>query len=99
MFSECTSSGLKTADALILTGSGWLMGVVLNTGTADSSVIVYDNTSAAGTVVAKATINAGTEAGDAGREYLFPVPVRVGTGIYADVGGTAAEYIVYFKRG
>lgn len=98
MSCPATSSGLKSADAEILVGPGKLRGVqLLGDGTNAASVIIYDNKSAAsGTVLAKISLDAGlTEASP-----LIPdAGIWAQNGLYADVTGTGAEYIVYFDKG
>lgn len=93
----CTSSDLKSADAAICAGPCVLVGIVLLTTTAASSVVLYDNASAAsGRVVAKIQDEAGTALRS---NSQFPMsPVNCLNGIYADVSGTGANYIVYFQR-
>ena len=87
------SSGLKVADAAIATGRNRINAVTLIGGSTASSVILYDNASAAsGTVLAKVT-----QATNLVQTHvLFENPVIAENGIYADVAGTGAEYIVYF---
>lgn len=88
------SSGLKTADAVIAAGKNRINAItLLGDGTNAASVILYDNaTAASGTVLAKVTQLA------TGRltHIIFENPVIADNGIYADVTGTGAEYIVYF---
>ncbi len=87
------SSGLKTADAVIATGRNRINAITLIGGSTASSVIVYDNASAAsGTVLAKATqaTNLVTT------HIVFENPIVAENGLYADVAGTGAEYIIYF---
>lgn len=87
------SSGLKTADAVITTGRNRINAITLIGGSTASSVVVYDNaTAASGTVLAKATqaTNLVTT------HIVFENPIVAENGIYADVTGTGAEYIVYF---
>ncbi len=88
------SSGLKTADAVIAVGRNRINAItLLGDGTNAASVIVYDNASAAsGVVLAKVTAAAATRL----THIIFENPVIVEDGIYADVTGTNAEYIVYF---
>ena len=88
------SSGLKTADAVIQTGRNRINAVtLLGDGTNAASLILYDNASAAsGTVLAKVTALAATRL----THILFENPVIAEDGIYADVSGTGAEYIVYY---
>ncbi|MBN2148703.1 MAG: hypothetical protein JW726_15050 [Anaerolineales bacterium] len=51
--------GVKTASALVHTGRGWVVGLVCSiaTGQTEGDVIVYDNTSAAGTKIFQATLH------------------------------------------
>lgn len=87
------SSGLKTADASIATGRNRINAITLIGGSTASSVVLYDNASAAsGLVLGKATqaTNLVTT------HIIFENPVFAENGIYADVTGTGAEYIVYY---
>lgn len=88
------SSGLKTADAVIQTGRNRVNAItLLGDGTNAASIIVYDNASAAsGVVLAKVTALAATRF----THVLFENPVVAEDGIYADVAGTGAEYIIYY---
>lgn len=88
------SSGLKTADAVIQTGHNRINAVTLITdGTNAASVIVYDNASAAsGLVLAKVTAAGAQNT----VHVIFENPVYAENGLYADVTGTGAGYIVYF---
>ena len=88
------SSGLKTADAVIATGRNRINAItLLGDGTNAASVIVYDNASAAsGVVLAKVTAAATTRL----THIIFENPVVAEDGIYAEVSGTNAEYIIYF---
>jgi hypothetical protein len=90
------SSGLKSADAAILAQSGELHGLtVLADGTNPATVVLYDNASAAsGTVLAKIIVDA-----TATSEVWTPVaPIECVNGIYADVSGTGAEFIVHYAK-
>lgn len=88
------SSGLRTADAAIYVGRGTLNGLVVNTdGTNAATVTLYDNaTTNSGTVLAQVIV-AGA---DRTRDVIFNLATRCLNGIYADVTGTGAAYIVYF---
>ncbi len=88
------SSGLKSADAVIATGVNRLNAVTLITdGTNTASVVVYDNAStASGKELAKVTAAGAQNT----VHVLFENPVYAENGIYADVTGTGAGYIVYF---
>lgn len=88
------ASGLKTADAVIATGRNRINAItLLGDGTNAASVIIYDNASAAsGKVLAKVTQLAAAMY----THITFENPVTAENGLYADVAGTNAEYIVYF---
>ena len=88
------SSGLQTADTVIQTGRNRINAItLLGDVTNAASLVVYDNASAAsGTVLAKIT----ALATERFIHVIFENPVVAEDGIYADVTGTGAEYIVYF---
>lgn len=98
MTNPTTSSGLKNADAAIQAGAGRLRGVsLIGDGTNAASIVIYDNaTAASGKALAKLSLKAG-------ETYVSAVipeeGVCVNAGIYADVTGTGAEYIVYSDLG
>ncbi len=89
-----TTSGRQTSGAAICARPCLLKSVILEAdGTNAASVILYDNASAAaGTVLAKVLIPA------AGSYALFSSEdgVVALNGIYADVTGTGAAYIVHY---
>lgn len=91
------SSGLKSVDAAIATTGGALTGVlVLTDGTNDATIVVYDHASAAsGTVLFKGKVAGASNFGGA----TFEVPLRYSNGVYADVTGTGANYIIYYISG
>ena len=87
------SSGLLSADAQIYTGRGTLQGLtVLTDGTNAATVTLYDNTAASGTVIAKLVV-AGADRQGFQSWNFHP---RCLNGIYADVSGTGASYIVHY---
>lgn len=88
------SSGLQTTDAAIIAYKNRINAITLITdGTNAASVVVYDNASAAsGTVAAKVTAAGAQNT----VHIIFENPVLCENGIYADVTGTGAAYIVYF---
>ena len=87
------SSGLKTIDTVIATGRIRINAITLIGGSTASSVVVYDNASAAsGKVLGKVT----QATNGVTTHVLFENPVTAEDGIFADVTGTGAEYIVYF---
>lgn len=95
MSNPATSSGLKTADTAILAGPGRLLGVQLIADLTNAcTVVIYDNaTAASGLVLCKLSIPATGAFVDA----LLPAEgVVVNNGIYADVAGTGAGFIVHF---
>lgn len=96
MFStdSATSSGLKTTDSAIHPRPAKLVAVTIVPAAADSTLVVYDHPSAAsGTVLAKVFVKAST----ASQTILFTRPIEANNGIYADVTGASAEYIVYYS--
>ena len=88
------SSGLKTADGVIATGKTILTGVqVLSNLTADATLVLYDNaTAASGNELFKVQLS-----GTLDSTYYSDINVRCDNGIYADVTGAGAAYIVHFK--
>jgi len=100
MSEPCTSSDRLTADTAILARPGRLMGVILEgDGTNAASVILYDNASAAsGRVLCKMMLKASSN------DLVYPAVIPEGgiectKGIYADVTGTGAAFIVYYQAG
>lgn len=93
-----TSSGLKSADAVIMAMPGRMFYVqLLGDGTNAASLVLYDNASAAsGLVLAKLSLDAGLVQSE---PFAVEAGVVANNGIYADVSGTGAEYIVYFAPG
>lgn len=78
-----------TASALIKTGGGSVAGVVVNSHT-NGTMKLWDNTSAAGTVI----VNTITFASGPGF-YSFPKPIDFYTGLYFTVGGTLDFTIIW----
>ena len=88
------STGLKTASAIISGVPSVVEGIIVFTdGTNDATVTLYDNASAAsGTVLAKAVVAAAELMGG----KLPPFTISKGVnGIYAELSGVGASYIVY----
>lgn len=95
-FTALTSSDLKSADAAISAAPCYLHAITLIPAAADCAVVLYDNASAAsGTVLAKLSIVVTTA--DGSNNMVFNNPVYCAKGIYADVSGTGANYIVHFS--
>ncbi len=89
-----TSSDLLTADTAVVPRGAFLHGVSLIPAAAACSVIIYDNASAAsGTVLAKPS----GVANGASVDLFFNYPVCANKGIYADVSGSGAAFIVYYS--
>jgi len=78
-----------TASALIKTGTGKVYGVVVNSHT-NGTMKLWDNTSAAGTVL----VNTFTFPSGSG-VYNFPEAIEFYTGLYFTLGGTLDATIVY----
>ena len=91
-----SSSGLKTSSAVIVSegNAKRLCGVlVLTDGSNNATITLYDSsTGATGKILFKATIPAASRFGGA----MFNIPVRASQGIYAQISGTGASYIVYY---
>jgi hypothetical protein len=80
----------STASALIRTGGGRVAGVIVNSHTS-GTMKLWDNTSAAGTVLVNTfTFPAGSGV------YQFPEPIEFYTGLYFTVGGTL-DYTIVWK--
>lgn len=93
-YSATTSSDLLTADAAVYAHPCLLHTVTLIPAAADSTVVIYDNaTAASGKVLAKIFVLATT----ASQTIHFTIPVRANNGLFADVTGVAAGYIVHFE--
>jgi hypothetical protein len=93
-----TSSDLKSADAAISAIGGYVHGVTLiPDGTNACSIVIYDNaTTNTGLVLVKLALPATTTAPQV---ITFNNPVSANKGIFADVSGTGANYIVYYSQG
>lgn len=68
-----------TADALVKTGKGYLVGIFVASSTS-CTIKLWDNTSAATTVLVNTF--------SAQAATWYPLPFYFGTGLYLDVGGT-----------
>jgi hypothetical protein len=75
-----------TAAVTILTGPGALVSVNLCGGADAATCTVYDNTSAAGTVICKLGVGAGLSA-----NFTPVYPISVGTGIHVALTGTTPQ--------
>lgn len=80
-----------TSSALQYTGSGDLISVLLTAGSDTATAIVYDNTAASGTILAKLSAVANQSV-----EWSPGVKLPFGTGIYVALTGTSPAADVAF---
>jgi hypothetical protein len=84
--------GLKTSSELQYTGKcACTAFVIITNGSANATLTLYDNTEASGTVRAKLVVPGANLSG--GRNYST-YPLRFENGIYAELSGAGASYIV-----
>ena len=89
------TSGEKTADVAVTSSTAYITAVqVITDGTNDAKLIVYDNTAASGTVVTEISVVGADNYG--GRVWVRPV--KCSNGIYGDITGTGASFIIEFTR-
>lgn len=87
------SSGVLSADTLIFTGRNRINAITVFTdGTNAATVDLYDNTSAANKIAVKGYCLGASKI----NHILFENPVVMENGIYADVTGTGASFIVFY---
>ena len=92
------SSGRKTADAAIKASSGKLHGATLEVAAADGIIIIYDNaTAASGDILDKIMIDVSLEGNDRTKHVPYPAPLSFSNGVYVDVTGTGAAYIIHYE--
>lgn len=92
-FYPSEGSGELTSSAIVKTGPCFCSAVlVITDGSNAATVILYDNTSAAGKKVWEGVIAGAT--GYGGRNWTFPVRCR--NGIYCAISGTGASAIVEY---
>lgn len=77
-----------TASVLVKTGQGRLQGIMVTAATATPTIKLWDNTSAAGTILAN------TFTPVAGTSYLFP-DVDFTTGLFITISGTVDCNVYY----
>jgi hypothetical protein len=96
MQEPCTSSGsLAVGTTAVLAKPGLLHSVILNPGSAASTITVYDNASAAsGTVLASLVAAASTSS----VSVSFNSPIYSVNGLTVVVAGTAATGIVGYTK-
>lgn len=95
-YTMATSSGEKTEDTQIMTGLGALTAVQLITdGTNAATVVCYDGTSGSGKKIGEYKVDGAVYY----RGWAWIWPVSIETGIWCDVTGTGASFIVeYIQR-
>lgn len=87
------STGVLNADTLIFTGRNRVNALTVYTdGTNLGTVDLYDATTATGKIPVKGVCLGASRVA----HYTFENPVLFENGIYADVTGTGATFIVYF---
>lgn len=87
------SSGELSASAVVRSRPSEFWGVLLVPGSATSSVVIYDNASAAsGNILCEISAAA---ANSASVPVILNVPAEALNGIYCSISGTGAKAIVY----
>ena len=81
-----------STNSALLTGNYIVSKVILNGGTADSSVILDDSTNGTGTEKLKVKALANSS-----QVVNISEGLRFGTGVYATLAGSGAEVYVYYK--
>jgi len=89
-----SSGDLGVSAAQLVVGKSILTGVNIHAAAADVVVTIYDNTSAAGTILFKYTLDLSLE-GLA--KYICLPDVRADTGLWVVVTGTGANVVVHYK--
>lgn len=85
-------AAVLTADNPALSKAGTYYGArIVGDGTNAAAVVIYDNTSAAGTIIDVLRCTSTDSKGS-----QFPTPVEVTTGIYCDV--TTVGYVIVWYR-
>ena len=84
----------KTSSATVHTGTGDVISVVLTSGSDAATAIVYDNTSATGTIVCKLAANAANTTA----VWQPGAALPVGTGIHVALTGTAPSCTVAYLQ-
>lgn len=89
----CESSELLSANTLINSGTSLLVGAkVFTDGTNDATLVIKDGTDSGGTVKDKVILSGDENYGGG----LFPCLVKFDDGIYCEISGTGAEFIIYY---
>lgn len=94
-FNPSTSSGRKTADAVISALPSLVKSVILEgDGTNAATIAIYDNaTTNTGVILATVLL----KAGDKYAAWSSASGVEGLNGVYADVTGTGAAYVVHYS--
>ena len=89
------SSGLKTSDSSVVQYPCYFYGVeVITNGSSDATCIIYDSSTATGTVAFKGKVAAASNFGG----IIYNYPIEMFNGIYLDIDGTSAACIIYWKN-
>lgn len=89
----CIATDSLVASALVFDGKNQLRGISVNTdGTNAATVIVYDNTTAAGKILMKVAVPGASLHGG----FSLDNPARAENGLYVSIAGTGAHCNVYF---
>lgn len=99
MYDSISKSSLPiTADAVVSAVPAILTGITLRSGSTASSLVLYNNASAAsGDIVWAVSLIATTAAGDQTHSITFPDGIVCTLGIYCDWTGTGAIGYVSHK--
>lgn len=94
-FEQAISSGEQTSDSLIVSGKVYITSIkVITNGTNDATLVTYDAKVADGKVIDETKVIGADNYG--GLKWLFPIECN--DGIYADVTGTGASYIIEYIK-
>lgn len=87
------NTGVLSANSLTATGRNRINAVSLfGNGTNTATLDIYDNTSATGKIAVRVQVRAS----DYQNHVIFTQPVLMDNGIYNQLTGTGANYIVYY---
>ena len=86
------STGEKSADVAVKSGSGTLWGAQLNGASAAATLVLYDGADATGKKLCE------LESAIDGLEAItFPAGLSFGDGLFADVTGVGATYVAWYE--
>lgn len=93
MTTSSLNTGVLSASSLTYTGRNRINAVSLfGNGTNTATLDIYDNTSAAGKVAVRVQVRAS----DYQNHVIFTQPVLMENGIFNQLTGTGANYILYY---